>query len=114
MMMLKSHFRRNRGLLMCHIALFSFQFNLYKIKAKEYEYPNKIHKVPVQSGFLYHQVMTSSVKHTSCGHDKHYYINDNTRKNVETMEAGDAKEITTKSYRSFFANMCMLQVYHPS
>src|SRR4051812_44373696 len=97
MMLRKSHFRRNRVLLMFHIAAILFSVNLYKIKTKEYEYPNKIHKVPVQSSFLDHKVMTSSVKYSSCGHDKHYYINDNTRKNVEAMETGNAKEVTTKS-----------------
>ena len=51
--------------------------NLYQIKTKEYKYPYKVYKVPVQSRFFDHQVMSSLMENILLSHDQHYDIDDN-------------------------------------
>ena len=50
---------------------------LNKIKTKKYKYPNKVHKVPVQTSFFNHQVMTTFVKYPLHCHNQHNDIYNN-------------------------------------
>src|SRR6185436_9752972 len=97
---------------MLHIAAIQLSFILNKINTKEYKYPNKVHKVPVQTSFLDHQVMTASVKYTFPCHDQHYDVYYNTGEYVKAMETCDTKEVTTESNGPFFTNMRFSQVDH--
>src|SRR6185369_7947536 len=99
-------------LLMLHIAAIQLSVYLNKIKTKEYKYPNQVYKVPVQTGFLDHQVMTSSVKYTFPSHDQHYDVYYNTREYVKAMETCDAKEISAECNGPLLTNMRFSQVDH--
>ena len=78
---------------------------LNEIKAKEYEYPNQVHKVPVQTSLFDHQVMTPSLKGSVHGHDQHDNVDDHAGEYVETMEAGDTEEVSAKGNRTGRSNM---------
>ena len=71
-------------------------FQLNQIEAKEHEYPYKIHKVPVKSGFLDHLIMSALVEMTESGFDVHDDVDDHTGKHMETMETGNAEEIAAE------------------
>lgn len=58
--------------------MFNLDVKLYKIKECKYKYPHKIDKVPVETNFLNHFVMTSSVVDAFNYTNKNYDINQNT------------------------------------
>jgi hypothetical protein len=58
---------------------------LYQVKAKEYKYPNQVNKVPVQSGFFNHEVMSPFLEHIFLCHYQHDRIDNNTGKYMEAM-----------------------------
>jgi hypothetical protein len=69
---------------------------LYKIKAKENEYPNEIYKVPVKTRFLYHFIMTPLIKMTKFGFNVHDDIYNHTTEYVKAMEARDPEKVTSE------------------
>ena len=69
---------------------------LNQVKTGEYEYPYQVYKVPVQTSFFDHQVMSALLKFIHKGHDQHNNIDDYPREYMETMESGDGKEIVGK------------------
>ncbi len=73
---------------------------LEQVEAGEYEYPYQVNEVPVQTSFLDHQVVASSVEHTLVGHDEHDDVDHYTRQYVESVETGDGKEEVGKVGRS--------------
>src|SRR5215213_1031111 len=79
---------------------------LDKIKAKEYKYPNKVHKVPVQSCFFNHQVMPAPVKRAVHGHNEHDHVDYNPGEHVKSVESCDGKEEIGKVGRSR-ASVCI-------
>jgi hypothetical protein len=86
---------------------------LEQVEAGEYEYPNQVYKVPVQTSFLDHQVVASAVEYSPVGHDKHNDIDNNTREYVEAMETCDGKEEIGKVGRCFGTVEVMEWVHTP-
>jgi hypothetical protein len=75
--------------------IFNFK-NLKQVKTSKYEYPHKIHKVPVKTRLLNHQVMSPAIEVSSPGHDQHNDINDDPGENVESMETCYCKKEISK------------------
>jgi hypothetical protein len=65
---------------------------LYKVKEQEYKHPNQVYKVPVQSYFFNHEVMSSALKHTNRCHDEGNEVDNNSGEYVESMKPGNGKE----------------------
>ena len=69
---------------------------LDQVETQEYKYPNQVYKVPVQTGLFDHFIMPALFKMPQFGFHVHYYIDDHPAEYVETMEAGNTKEVTAK------------------
>ena len=73
-----------------------------QVKAGKYKHPHQIHKVPVEAYFFYHFIMAAALVGTIDGIDKHQDKEDDTRGNVEAMEAGDGKEVIKETVRRLY------------
>ena len=60
---------------------------LEQIEAGEYEYPNQIYKVPVQTGLFDHEISAPPFEYSPEVHDQHDHIDANPRKDMETMNS---------------------------
>lgn len=66
---------------------------LEEVEASEYEYPNKIYKVPVKTDFFNHFVVAPALVHTIDSVNENKNVEHNTRGNVTAVETGDRKEV---------------------
>src|SRR5690242_20789615 len=90
--------------IVCYVP-FKFSYELNKIEAQKYKYPNQVHKVPVESSFFDHQVMSATIENSSLCHQQHHDVDAYSGKHVETVEASDAIKESAKSNRTIFGNM---------
>src|SRR3954465_9022716 len=75
---------------MFHLLFFYGCLN--KIETGKYKYPNKIHKMPIQTGFLNHKIMAPLFKFIFQCHNKHDDINYHTGKHMEAVKAGNGEK----------------------
>src|SRR5690554_5947298 len=70
---------------------------LYQIEEGEYEYPNKVHKVPVQPDFLHHFITSAALIGAQNYVEENYYVQQDPDGNVEPVETcNKEKEICKK------------------
>src|SRR5215510_7285256 len=91
-----------------HITQKIFRSN----RNKEYKYPDQIHKMPIQTCFFDHQIMSFAVEYTVGRHGQHYYIDDDPGKYVEAVKTGNAEEKSTECNGSRFMYMHFIHVEH--
>src|SRR6478735_1687605 len=74
--------------------------SLYKIKESKYKDPNEVYKVPIQSDFLHHLIVTSTFVNTSYCIEINQEVKTNSAKYVESMEPCDEEKEVGKVRRT--------------
>ena len=77
-------------------------FGLNEIEKCKYKDPDQIDKVPIQPYFFHHFIMSSFFIGSYNHIQKYDEVDDDPRKNVETMKAGYKKEKISKESVSVF------------
>ena len=72
---------------------------LDEVKEGKYKYPNKVYKVPVQTNFLYHFIMTSLVKDADHCLVKDDKVDEYPTEYVESMKTSDKEKQCGKIWR---------------
>jgi len=74
------------------VFLFGIENELKQVEEREYEYPHEIDKVPVQTNFFYHLVMTHALHIAFDRENENADVDDHPGEYVETVKAGDEEK----------------------
>src|SRR5690606_3890286 len=77
---------------------------LNQVKECEHKYPNQIHKVPIKTYFLYHQVMAPSFIGSLQHIDQYHNVDNHPGRYVEPVKAGNGEEQVTEIHIVFGRN----------
>jgi hypothetical protein len=77
----------------------SKSLNLNKVKEREHEDPNEVHKVPVKTNFFNHFIMTPSIVNTHHSVVINHEVETNTTEHVKSMESGNEEKESSEIRR---------------
>ena len=72
--------------------LYLIVYQLYQVEEGKHKYPNQVYKVPIQSYFFHHFIMSSTLIGAQNNIKKYNDIDNDSREYVETVKTGNKEK----------------------